>query len=105
MTDEHTDDEPVQVDEEAVEVEEEVVEAHAEAEATADFEAPADVGSSAEGEAQATVDPAVQELIDEDATVLHEEPEGDGVTPAEFRTPPGIPSGLDPGTPGDRAKD
>lgn len=98
MTDEKAaDEEPVQV-EEAVEEEADVVEAEAEThvEPEPEADAPAE---------EATVDPEVQEFIGQDTTVLHKEPEGDGVIPTDFRTPPGIPSGLDPGTPSERAAD
>lgn len=98
MTDEQTEDEPVQV-EEAVDEEAEVVEAEAETHTEPEAEAGSDEAE------QATVDPEVQEFIGQDTTALHEQPEGDGVIPTEFRTPPGIPAGLDPGTPKERAAD
>ena len=47
--------------------------------------------------------PEVQEYINQDTTVVDiPEPTDDSEIPTEFRTPPGIPSGLDPGTLGDK---
>lgn len=56
-----------------------------------------------EDDGDQAVDPVVQEYIGQDTTVMHDEPGTDehGV-PTEFRTPPGIPSGLDPGSLEDR---
>ncbi len=46
------------------------------------------------------MDPEVQEYIGQDTTVVHEG--GLGGVASPFRTPPGIPSGLDPGKPDER---
>jgi len=75
--------------------------AEPEAEAPA-AEAPADDGGDDDDEPQ--IDPAVQEFIGgEDTTVVHHASGKDehGL-PTEFRTPPGISGGIDPGTLADR---
>ena len=43
-----------------------------------------------------------QEYIGQDTTVVHGTHDAGGPVKSPFRTPPGIPSGLDPGTPEDR---
>jgi hypothetical protein len=72
-------------------------EAQAEPEAEASAEAPEADAAGDEDDGEKAVDPAVQEYIGQDTTVVHHQADKDehGV-PTEFRTPPGIPAGLDP---------
>jgi hypothetical protein len=73
------------------------VEAEAPPEAEGEAEAPAEADAE-----ERQMDPAVQEHIGQETTrVLSRGGEDHGV-PSDFRTPPGIPSGLDPGTLSDR---
>jgi hypothetical protein len=71
-------------------------EAQAEPEAEASETPEADAAGD-EDDGEKAVDPAVQEYIGQDTTVVHHQADKDehGV-PTEFRTPPGIPAGLDP---------
>ena len=50
----------------------------------------------------ASVAPEVQEYIGQDTTVVHDTHGAGGTVKSPFRTPPGIPAGLDPGTPEQR---
>ena len=77
------------------------VEAEAPPQTSADAEAPAADGDSGSGEEEQSIDPEVAEFIRQDTTVVAEGI-ASGPVPSEFRTPPGIPSGLDPGRPEDR---
>lgn len=77
-------------------------EAEVEAPAEAEAEAPADeeIGlSDDDDDEEKSIEPEVQEFIDQDSTVVHtKDVDDDSPVPTEFRTPPGVPSGLDPGT-------
>ncbi|MEA2192789.1 MAG: hypothetical protein QOI73_2910 [Solirubrobacteraceae bacterium] len=91
-------------DEPAAEPESEApAEPEAEAPAEPEAEAPADDGGGDDDTPE--IDPAVQEYIGQDSTVVHHSSGKDehGL-PTEFRTPPGISGGIDPGTLADRDK-
>ena len=47
----------------------------------------------------------MSEFIGQDTTRVAESPSREGPVPEEFRTPPGINPGLDPGTPEQRGAD
>ncbi len=93
--------EPVEAEAPAEPVEAEAPAEPVEAEAPAEPAAEsADVGG--DDDADASVAPEVQEFIGQDTTVVHDGA-GGGPLASPYRTPPGIPSGLDPGTPDDRS--
>jgi len=83
-------------------------EAAPEAEAEAEPEAEAEAEAEPEPEPEAAEaeeresDPAVQDVINQDTTVVHHAEEGEHGVPTTFRTPPGVPGGLDPKTLADR---
>jgi hypothetical protein len=79
--------------------------AEPEAEAPAEPEAEAPADDSGGDDDTPEMDPAVQEYIGQDSTVVHHSSGKDehGL-PTEFRTPPGIAGGIDPGTLADRDK-
>lgn len=64
----------------------------------------ADAGGDVDDDdGEQAVDPTVQEYIGQDTTVVHHQADKDGHgVPTEFRTPPGVPGGLDPGSLQDR---
>ncbi|MEY2516356.1 MAG: hypothetical protein QOJ89_3714 [bacterium] len=72
------------------------------ADASADFDADAGGGDDDDDDEPAR-DPEAQAAVDEvtDHATRLAEP-GEGQTASDFRTPPGIPDGLDPGEPDDR---
>lgn len=76
----------------------------AEVEAAEQESSDADASLSTESDADdgPSVDPEVREYIGQDTTVVHPTHGGGGPVKSPFRTPPGIPSGLDPGTPEER---
>ncbi len=71
--------------------------------ATAD-EAPAEAeAAGGDDDEEASIEPEVEEYINQGTTVVHtQEVDPDNPIPTEFRTPPGIPAGADPGTYADR---